>query len=121
MPTDKLTEIAPNMYEGMSPARKEIRRFALLPDGLTKEEMLQGLEGLLGLDSKNNPGDATAHLQHDLTEKNEVIDDKTYFRFIANAELSEMKEGLEKFNERVERFRSEQKQSERPSENRKLR
>ena len=120
MTTNELREIAPNIYEGISPAKGEVRRFILLPE-VTEAEMLKGLEEMFGKDSTKNPWDATVHFAYDLTEKNETINGQTYQRCLANAEIRSMQERLRKFNDRVARFRSEQKQTEQPTEKRKLR
>ena len=118
MTTDELKEIAPNLYEGTSPKKVEKRRFILLPDGLTDQELMQGLEGMYGLDPKKEAWDATAHLQHDLTQKIEIINGRRYIRLLLGAPIEKMEENLRKFNERVRRFRNEQ--AEKPSEGIKL-
>ena len=115
MTTDQLKEIAPNLYEGMSPKKNERRKFVLLPDGLTDQELIEGLEGMYGLDSKKEPWDGTAHLQYDITEKIEIINGRKYIRLLLEAPIEKMNDNLRKFNERVARFRKEQ--SGEPSEN----
>ncbi len=99
----ELTELGPGIYEGQSPAKNEVRRFILIPDGLTEKELDSGLQFLYIKEPEKQS--AFAHLIFDLGEKMEEIGGKQYIRFLADSSIEDLREWLDKFKEGVENCR----------------
>lgn len=86
-----LTNISGSVYEGTSPAKGDKRRFLKLPTGLTEQDTISFMEGFFA--GKKLEGWAlTAHMNSDVTEKNEMIDGEQYVRLLLSADPAVIQE-----------------------------
>ncbi|MBT3538782.1 hypothetical protein HOF40_01940 [Candidatus Parcubacteria bacterium] len=80
---DQLKEIAPGVYEGVSPAKNEVRRFIALPENLTDDEELRVTVAALDMRPE-------AAFAINLKEKNESIGGRTFIRYLSDADPKEL-------------------------------